>query len=92
MSLYNSVEELKGVCVCVCLYNCGRTEGSVCVCLFITVWKNGRECVCWSLSRVGLCDPMDCNLPGFSVPGILQAWTETPGRLESWPLYNSVEG
>ena len=22
-----------------------------------------------------LCDPMDCSLPGFSVPGILQAWT-----------------
>ena len=22
-----------------------------------------------------LCDPMDCSLPGFSVPGILQART-----------------
>ena len=26
-----------------------------------------------SLSRVGLCDPMDCSLPGSSVHGILQA-------------------
>ena len=23
--------------------------------------------------RLPLCDPMDCSLPGFSVPGILQA-------------------
>ena len=27
-----------------------------------------------SLSRVWLCDPMDCSLPGPSVHGILQAW------------------
>ena len=26
-----------------------------------------------SLSRVRLCDPVDCNLPGSSVHGILQA-------------------
>ena len=26
-----------------------------------------------SLSRVWLCDPMDCNLPGSSLHGILQA-------------------
>ena len=26
-----------------------------------------------SLSRVQLCDPVDCSLPGFSVHGILQA-------------------
>ena len=26
-----------------------------------------------SLSRVRLCDPMDCSLPGFSVHGIFQA-------------------
>jgi len=26
-------------------------------------------------SRVRLCDPMDCSLPGFSVHGILQART-----------------
>ena len=34
--------------------------------------------ICWwkwkSLSRVWLCDPMDCSPPGFSVHGILQAW------------------
>ena len=28
-----------------------------------------------SFSRVQLCDPMDCSLPGFSVHGILQART-----------------
>ena len=30
-------------------------------------------CVCQLLSRVRLCDPMDCSLPGSSVQGILQA-------------------
>ena len=30
-------------------------------------------CVCQSLSRLWLCDPMDCNPPGSSVLGILQA-------------------
>ena len=29
--------------------------------------------VVYSLSRVRLCDPMDCSLPGSSVHGILQA-------------------
>ena len=28
-----------------------------------------------SLSRVQLCDPVDCSPPGSSVHGILQAWT-----------------
>ena len=40
-----------------------------------------------SLSRVRLCDPMDCSLPGSSVHGIFQAivleWMEEPGRLQS---------
>ena len=27
------------------------------------------------------CDTMDCNLPGFSVPGILQARSPFPGHL-----------
>ena len=26
-----------------------------------------------SLSRVRLCDPMDCSLPGFSIHGVFQA-------------------
>ena len=30
-------------------------------------------CVCKSLSRVRLCNPMDCSLPGSAVHGILQA-------------------
>ena len=40
-----------------------------------------------SLSRVRLCDPVDCNLPGSSVHGILQArileWVaiSSPGNL-----------
>ena len=37
------------------------------------VWTNQ-----WALSRVRLCDPTDCSLPGSSVPGILQA------RLLEW--------
>ena len=41
-------------------------------------------------SRPTLCDPMDCNMPGSSVPGILQArileWVaiSSPGE-SSWP-------
>ena len=43
-----------------------------------------------SLGRVRLCDPMDCNLPGFSVHGIFQArvleWvTISFCRGSSWP-------
>ena len=42
-------------------------------------WK--RRCVC-AQSRPTLCDPMDCNLPGSSVDGILQArileWVPIP--------------
>ena len=41
-------------------------------------------------SRLTLCDPMDCSLPGSSVHGILQArilaWVATPpSRGNSWP-------
>ena len=32
------------------------------------------SCVLIHFSRVRLCDPMDCSLPGSSVHGILQAW------------------
>ena len=43
-----------------------------------------------SLGRVRLCDPMDCNLPGFSVHGIFQArvleWVAISFcRGSSWP-------
>ena len=43
-----------------------------------------------SLSRVRLCDPMDCSLPGFSVHGIFQArvleWVAISfSRGSSWP-------
>ena len=45
---------------------------------------------CWLLSCVWLCDPMDCNPPGSSVRGILQArileWVAIPfSRGSSWP-------
>ena len=43
--------------VCVC----------VCVCLCVCM------CVLVAQSRLTLCDPMDCSLPGSSVHGILQA-------------------
>ena len=33
-----------------------------------------------------LCNPMDCNLPGFSVPGIFRA------RVQFWPLVNCSLG
>ena len=35
-----------------------------------------------SLSRVRLCDPMDCSLPGSSIHGIFQARIlEHPGKI-----------
>ena len=42
------------------------------------------------LSRVWLCDPMDCNMPGSSVHGIFQArileWVAiSSSRISSWP-------
>ena len=38
------------------------------------------------LSRVRLCDPMDCSLPSCSVPGILQA------RILEWVAMPSSRG
>ena len=38
-----------------------------------------------SLSRVQLCNPMDCSLPGSSVHGILQA------RVLEWVAISSFE-
>ena len=44
-------------------------------------------CVLVTQSRLTLCDPMDCSLPGFSVCGILQArileWAAMPHSRES---------
>ena len=50
-----------GVCVSVCV--------CVCVCVSVCV------CVCELVTQLcsTLCDPMDCRLPGSSVPGISQA-------------------
>ena len=47
-------------------------------------------CILSFFSCVGLCDPMDCSLPGSSVHGILQArileWVAMPSsRGSSWP-------
>ena len=49
---------------------------SVSACLPPTYLRSGslrREVKVKSLSRVRLCDPMDCSLPGSSVHGVLQA-------------------
>ena len=40
------------------------------VIILVHIWKKVKM---KSLSRVRLCDPMDCSLPGFSVHGIFQA-------------------
>ena len=38
--------------------------------MYFLTWSNaGKQ----SLSRVRLCDPIDCSLPAFSVHGIVQA-------------------
>ena len=52
-------------------------------------WERLKKVKVKSLSRVCLCDPMDCSPPGSSVPGILQAsvleWRPLPppGRDET---------
>ena len=49
---------------------------SVSACLPPAYLRSGslrREVKVKSLSRVRLCDPMDCSLPGSSVHGVLQA-------------------
>ena len=57
-----------------------------------TLWlRDGRPRVCMhALSRVWLCDPMGCSLPGSSVLGIYQArileWVAISCfRRSSWP-------
>ena len=53
----------------------------------IQLWKTESEVV---QSRLTLCDPMDCNLPGSSIHGIFQArileWGAISfSRRSSWP-------
>ena len=48
-----------------------------CVCNYISFWRR-QSLITNRVSKVAqscptLCDPMDCSLPGSSVPGILQA-------------------
>ena len=50
-----------------CVPNLIFSISPVCVCVCV--------CVLVAQSCLTLCDPMDCSLPGFSVPGILQART-----------------
>ena len=45
-----------------------------------------RACMLSHFSRVQLCDPMDCSLPGSSVRGILQA------RILEWVAISSSRG
>ena len=67
-----------------------------CLCswkVFTPHLRSQCACAVWMLSgfsRVWLCDPMDCSLPGSSVHGILQArvleWVTTPSSgASSWP-------
>ena len=39
----------------------------------VAEWGKTERLKVKSLSHVRLCNPMDCNLPGFSVRGIFQA-------------------
>ena len=43
-------------------------------------------CMLSHFSRVCLCDPMDCSLPGFSVQGVLQV------RVFEWVAFPSSRG
>ena len=66
--------------------------------ILLCLWKHHTErivqksimtsCVCMlsRFSRVWLCDPVDCSLPGFSVHGILQA------RMVEWVAISSSRG
>ena len=56
----------------------------------IQVWSFTIKVKVKSLSRVWLCDPMDCSLPGSSIHGIFQAivleWVAISfSRGSSWP-------
>ena len=42
-------------------------------CMYHYIYKCEKKVKVKSLSRVRLCDPMDCSPPGFSVHGIFQA-------------------
>ena len=69
-----------------------------------TIWKDLASklsthpykigvCVCVQ-SRLTLCDPVDCSLPGFSVHGIFQArileWVAiSSSRGSSWPRHHT---
>ena len=53
-------------------------------------WQASRYVRAWMLSRIWLCDPMDCSPPGPSVHGISQArileWVPISfSRGSSWP-------
>ena len=53
-------------------YNPQVTVGGTWLSTWHIYWLRYEEEV-KSLSRVGLCDPVDCSLPGCSIHGILQA-------------------
>ena len=52
----------------------------------VAEWGKTERLKVKSLSHVRLCDPMDCNLPGFSVRGIFQA------RVLEWVAISSSRG
>ena len=45
-----------------------------------------RSEVTWARAQSTLCDPMDCNLPGSSVHGIIQA------KILEWDAISSSRG
>ena len=74
-----------------------RPQSALSVWLLMGPWCSGSSSVNWDkwseaklLSRVWLCDPVDCSLPGSWIHGILQArileWVAISfSRGSSWP-------
>ena len=72
--------------------------------LLLSPWilfLKGSVLKCWLLSRVWLCDPMDCSLPGSSVHRILQAstlewvaisYTRESSQPRDWTVVSHIAG
>ena len=70
-----------------CEYTLVYTHLSLWLLLVVILYSFLRLLLCSSLSRVQLCNPMDCSPPGSSVLGILRArileWLAVPFSRES---------
>ena len=62
------------VCMCLCVYMCVCVYVYVCVCISV---KNVRCCCSVTKSRLTLCDPVDCSMPGFPVLYYLLEFAQT---------------